>query len=57
MRETPAAVAHDEAFQQELVAARHAMFEAAMNRPQPLAAQAVDTLALDGRPIAPSDAP
>jgi hypothetical protein len=38
-------MADDEAFKQELAAARRAMFEAAMNRLQPLAAQAVETLA------------
>ena len=38
-------MADDEAFKQDLAAARRAMFETAMNRLQPLAAQAVDTLA------------
>jgi hypothetical protein len=38
-------MADDEAFKAELAAARRAMFETAMNRLQPLAAQAVDTLA------------
>ena len=38
-------MANDDAFKQDLAAARRAMFEAAMNRLQPLAAQAVDTLA------------
>jgi hypothetical protein len=38
-------MAEDEAFKQELATARRAMFEPAMNRLQPLAAQAVDTLA------------
>lgn len=38
-------MANDDVFKQELTAARRAMFETAMNRLQPLAAQAVDTLA------------
>ena len=38
-------MADDEVFKQELASARRAMFETAMNRLQPLAAQAVDTLA------------
>ena len=38
-------MAEDDAFKQDLAAARRAMFDAAMNRLQPLAAQAVDTLA------------
>jgi hypothetical protein len=36
-------MADDEAFKQDLATARRAMFETAMNRLQPLAAQAVDT--------------
>jgi hypothetical protein len=38
-------MANDDAFKQDLAAARRAMFETAMHRLQPLAAQAVDTLA------------
>jgi hypothetical protein len=38
-------MAEDEAFRQDLTAARRAMFETAMGRLQPLAALAVDTLA------------
>ena len=37
-------MADDEAFKADLAAARRAMFEAAMNRLQPLAARAVETL-------------
>jgi hypothetical protein len=46
-------MAEDEAFKQELATARRTMFEAAMNRLQPLAAQAVDTLAALMKPSAP----
>ena len=46
-------MAEDEAFKQDLAAARRAMFETAMNRLQPLAAQAVDTLAALMRESAP----
>jgi hypothetical protein len=38
-------MADDEGFQRDLANARRSMFETAMNRLQPLAAQAVDTLA------------
>ena len=38
-------MADDDAFKQDLDAARRAMFQSAMNRLQPLAAQAVNTLA------------
>jgi hypothetical protein len=48
-------MADDEAFKQDLATARRAMFETAMNRLQPLAAQAVDTLAaLMGESAPPS---
>ena len=43
----------DETFKEELATARRAMFEAAMNRLQPLAAEAVDTLAALMRPSVP----
>ena len=46
-------MAEDEAFKQELATARRAMFEAATNRRQPLAAEAVDTLAALMQPSAP----
>jgi hypothetical protein len=46
-------MADDDAFKQELDSARRAMFEAAMNRLQPLAAEAVDTLAALMKPSAP----
>ncbi len=46
-------MAEDEVFKQELDSARRAMFEAAMNRLQPLAAQAVDTLAALLQPSVP----
>jgi hypothetical protein len=38
-------MANDQAFNQDLAAARRTMFDTAMNRLQPLAAQAVETLA------------
>ena len=48
-------MADDEGFKQDLDAARRAMFQSAMNRLQPLAAQAVDTLAsLMGESAPPS---
>ena len=48
-------MANDDAFRQDLATARRAMFETAMNRLQPPAAQAVDTLAaLMGESAPPS---
>ena len=48
-------IGNDDAFKQELAAARRAMFETAMNRLLPLAAHAVDTLAaLMGESAPPS---
>ncbi len=46
-------MADDEAFKEELATARRAMFEAAMNRLQPLAAQAMETLAAPMEPTEP----
>jgi len=43
----------DEAFKQELATARRSMFEAAMNRLHPLAAEAVDTLSALMKPSVP----
>jgi hypothetical protein len=48
-------MAEDEAFKQDLAAARRSVFETAMGRLQPLAAQAVETLAaLMGESAPPS---